>query len=53
MLGRRDDPLTCAPLAVSVSERDQLLGKHAPLKATVDFHPVIVRQKQKLASRRR
>jgi hypothetical protein len=33
-----------------VSERDQLFGKQAPLKATIDFHSIIVREQEELAS---
>ena len=35
--------------ATPISKRDQLFGEPAPLKATVDFHPVVVREKQELA----
>jgi hypothetical protein len=31
-----------APLAVPVSEPDQLLGKRTPLKAAIDFHAIIM-----------
>jgi hypothetical protein len=40
----------CA-FSVPVSERDELLGKRTPLKATIDFHPIIVREEQQLTSR--
>ena len=33
-----------------VSERDQLLER-TPLEATLDFHPIIMREEQKLTSR--
>jgi hypothetical protein len=36
---------------VPVSECDQLFGKPPPLKAAIDFHPVVVREQQKPASR--
>jgi hypothetical protein len=34
-------------LAVPVSECDQLFGKPPPLKAAIDFHPIVVREQQK------
>ena len=38
-------------LGAPVSEYDQLFGKQAPLKTPIDFHPIIVRKEEKLASR--
>ena len=37
--------------ALPVAELDQLFAKRAPFKATIDLHPVIVREEQDLTSR--
>lgn len=39
------------PLAMPISEPDQLLRKQPSFKATIDFHAIIVRKQQKVPSR--